>query len=291
MSKVFYTTGWADHFALGVSRLVWPMLACELDSMIGRKSFTLIELLVVIAIIAMLVALLFPVLRTAKDSANGVACMSNLKQLGLAFALYGEDKGRYPFSGTTIAGVNTEWPTFLNPYVGKTNNIDAGDVEAFNVFMCPGRYIRTEPDGTYVVRETFEPNLQILGSGDWSPVPSQYPRVYPFTERPAEVMLLADTTQRIWIDSGSSVWNYGAEFTTAYSSATANTVIPYDPALDVDGYVAWNEPPGGRIRWRHGGNSSANFLFFDGHVASVKKDQFYRRYVRINPPIHTAPWP
>lgn len=58
---------------------------------IVRKGFTLIELLVVIAIIAILAAILFPVFAQAKEAAKKSACISNLKQMGTAFALYLSD--------------------------------------------------------------------------------------------------------------------------------------------------------------------------------------------------------
>src|SRR5688572_21461216 len=53
-----------------------------------KRAFTLIELLVVIAIIAILAAILFPVFAQAKASAKQIACLSNMKQVGLAANLY-----------------------------------------------------------------------------------------------------------------------------------------------------------------------------------------------------------
>src|SRR5258707_513637 len=56
-----------------------------------RTGFTLIELLVVIAIIAVLAAILFPVFAQARDKARQAACLSNCKQLGLAWLMYAQD--------------------------------------------------------------------------------------------------------------------------------------------------------------------------------------------------------
>jgi len=83
------------------------------------RAFTLIELLVVIAIIAILAAILFPVFAKARAKARQSACVSNLKQLGLAFQQYTSDyDGVFPLGTPSCVSMGgQQWWTALDPYV------------------------------------------------------------------------------------------------------------------------------------------------------------------------------
>jgi prepilin-type N-terminal cleavage/methylation domain-containing protein/prepilin-type processing-associated H-X9-DG protein len=68
-----------------------------------RYAFTLVELLVVIAVISLLAAMLFPVFFRAREKARQITCVSNLRQIGIAVALYNEDNDDlYPLGGDPV---------------------------------------------------------------------------------------------------------------------------------------------------------------------------------------------
>jgi prepilin-type N-terminal cleavage/methylation domain-containing protein/prepilin-type processing-associated H-X9-DG protein len=120
------------------------MSDCTDQQSVARNTgFTLVELLVVIGIIAVLVAVLLPALQKAKEGANRVACLSNLRQLGTAMVMYtGDNKGYYPYhagidenpAGTYAA----DWIHWERPRDVRNSAIAKylGGV-AVKVFRCP----------------------------------------------------------------------------------------------------------------------------------------------------------
>ena len=104
-----------------------------------RHAFTLIELLVVIAIIAILAAMLLPALSSAKQKAWSVACLSNLRQIGLGLRMFADENNEfYPQSGSTVLwGIDNTPPPAGSGQRGWMEQIIAY-TQNTNVYHCPG---------------------------------------------------------------------------------------------------------------------------------------------------------
>jgi prepilin-type N-terminal cleavage/methylation domain-containing protein/prepilin-type processing-associated H-X9-DG protein len=125
-----------------------------------RRGFTLIELLVVIAIIALLMGILMPALGRAKKQAYSTTCLSNLKQIGLAGALYSEDYDSFVPRGA--GGSGSIWFVQFLPYVGQQHN--QGDYRNVNIYRCKS-FPRTG-NGLYNIPNSSQTVCYVIN--DWT---------------------------------------------------------------------------------------------------------------------------
>lgn len=151
-----------------------------------RAGFTLIELLVVIAIIAILAAILFPVFARAREKARQSSCLSNQKQLGLAWTMYVQDYDENipPYSLRTWnpASWGPKWFQLIQPYIKNEQ-----------ILVCPsdrGETIGYAYNGYFLVNE--ENQTATPGYG-WDMYPSHSADFLSDIEQPASMIVLGES--------------------------------------------------------------------------------------------------
>ena len=212
------------------------------------KGFTLIELLVVIAIIAILAAILFPVFQKVRENARRTACLSNEKQLGLAFIQYNQDfDEKFPCAtaitlAVTPTATDTKYPNgwadAIYPYV-----------KSVGLYACPD-------DSVAAPKVSYSMNYYI-----WN------------------------NTNGIGLDSGQTLAQLTAPASTVllYEGGSKNTTQgeQADPSLPIT-KTSTNATLAGNSDWDTGNvaqlatwhdnspSRAANYLAMDGHAKYLK---------------------
>lgn len=221
-----------------------------------KGGFTLIELLVVIAIISILASMLLPALGKAKEKGVTIYCVNNLRNIGLAMQMYGDDSNdRLPATSADITAAGqgywtngNSWMYGLQDYIGKNTN----------VYRCPALSQQYNQSGY----------SYFLGSSAF------------YQGGPTSIRMQSIEIPSYYILSGDCI------YPAAAGNADLNNNIIDTAFSPSDAWLPSNQQYKSKIH-----NNRVNILFADWHIKTYKSFQpSDMTYSLESPGIPYEPW-
>jgi prepilin-type N-terminal cleavage/methylation domain-containing protein len=247
----------------------------------SKRAFTLIELLVVIAIIAILAAILMPVLSSAKARAQSIQCLGNLRQWGLAFHMYAdENNDSVPEEGDVNEAINyTGGPQATDNYHTAWYNIippEIGNIPLINLYGANSNPKQPPLPNTRSLFScpTAPAPLTSLGYGTGSnPTPTVNLAFFMYAENSRLCINMGTRYTSSGLPTGTNqtkltrIVNPSATVFMAEENPDSTLSLPLSPSLScVTAYYA---------SALHMNNTRGNFTMCDGSSISAGTNQFW----------------
>jgi prepilin-type N-terminal cleavage/methylation domain-containing protein/prepilin-type processing-associated H-X9-DG protein len=190
------------------------------------RGFTLIELLVVIAIISLLAAMLFPTFMKARERARQIACLSNMRQIGMALQMYAQDHAE------RLPGSDSDVPRFADPDAPAANFLASilPYTGSTQIFRCPSATAAGGAEAPTAESDTnYVGNAAVMGR--------------------SQLKIFA--TDTVYLQEGLQ--------------RTNGALLRPKPSGD-NQYTWWHQQVGGREQYSTIHLEGGNLLYCDGHV-------------------------